>query len=638
MTLRRARSTNLAFLAMMLLTVLVVAGGTAYVIQRLHASAVADALDSSSLHARAFEDQLTRSLGTLQRLADFFAAGPVELAPQEIDDLFHRTLRQAPFLRSLSTLDDQGRILSSSNPANVGLLLDTGDYFPRASAYRADYLRIGRPWSGRDFDEGAAAAGEGAESAAGPGFVPVLCEGNHGGRRVNLVAALNPDFFVNYFSQWLRPEEGFVEILRYDRLVLLSGGEGARPGGLHPDATLSQRLQESEIGQYPSGSDAREATFAAFRASRQFPLLVVTQLYREHALAHWRQESRRLLLLVAPALLGMGGLTTTLYRRERRRVAEQLAAQRRDYERLAATVFETIHEAVMVTDPEQVIIAVNPAFTRITGYPATEALGADPALLASGYHTEAFFAELQQALRSRGHWEGEVRNRRKSGEIFVAWLSINLVRDEAGRLTHQVTGFSDITEYRAEADRVAHLAHHDLLTGLPNRALLSDRLRQALHQAQRDQGRLALIFFDLDRFKPVNDRLGHAMGDRLLQALATRLEGCVRAADTPARLGGDEFVVLLPVIESGQCALVVAEKIRQAVHEPIQLDQHPISVSASIGIALYPDHAIQEEGLMGCADTAMYQAKLSGGDRIQLYQQSPGPPRRAAPSFPRSGS
>lgn len=622
MTPRRVRSTNLVFLAVMILTVLVVSGGTAYVLHRLHNSAVAEAFDNSSLLARAFEDQLTRSLGTVQHLADFIAAGPAELAPGEIDDLFQRTLRQAPFLRSLSALDEQGRILASSNPANVGDVLETDAYFPLPATYRTESLRIGHPWSGRDFDEGVPATGGADESAADLGFVPVLCASEHGGRRVILVAALNPDFFINYFSQWLTPEAGFVEILRYDRIVLLSSGEDARPGAPHQDATLAQQLLESEIGQYQSGSDNQSTSFATFRASRQFPLLVVTHLYRHHALAHWRQESRRLLLLVGPALLGMVLLTTALYRREQRRATEQVEAQRRDYERLAATVFETIHDAVMVTNPQQVIIAVNPAFTQITGYSAAEAVGADPSLLASGYPGDDVFAENRQTLEAEAHWEGELRFRRKNGEIFIAGLSINLVRDDAGRVTHQVTGFSDITDYRAEADRVAHLAHHDLLTGLPNRALLTDRLRQALHQAQRDQGKLALIFFDLDRFKPVNDCLGHAMGDRVLQTLAARLQGCVRAADTLARLGGDEFVVMLPVIESGQCALVVAEKIRQAVREPFLLDKHLISIASSLGIVLYPDHATDEEGLLWCADTAMYQAKAGGGDRIQVYQES----------------
>ena len=626
MTLRRTLSANFAFLALMILTVFAVGGGTAYVIQRLQTAAIADAMDNSALHARAFEDHLTRTLVTIQRLADFIATGPTVMDTKDLDVLFQRTLRQGPFIRSLSILDAQGRIIASSNPANLGQAIDSKDYFPPAGGSHTDSLRIGRPWAGRDFAEGAPVSGIIADFSGGLGFVPVLCSVDYNRRPVTLVAAINPDFFLNYFSQWLDSETGFVEILRYDRMLLLTSGEQQRLGETHRDWSLAEQLQRAEIGQYQGETEGRGATFAAFRASRQFPLLVVTHLYQDRALASWRQESRRLLLLVGPALTGMMLLTTVLYHRERRRAAERVAAQRREYERLAATVFETIQEAVIVTDAEQGIVAVNPAFSRITGYAAAEAIGADLSLLDSGYHSEAYFTEMKQALDAEGHWEGEIRNRRKSGEIFVAWLSINLLKNERGQATHQVLGFSDITESRAEADRVAHLAHHDLLTGLPNRALFLDRLRQALHQAQRRQGQMALIFFDLDSFKPVNDTLGHAMGDCLLQTLATRLQGCMRGADTLARLGGDEFVVLLPAVEGSDDALVVAEKIRQTVRQPVLLDGQRIAIAASVGVALYPAHGEDEAGLLRCADTAMYHAKVCGGDRVQLYLGGEGLP------------
>jgi len=626
MNLRRALSANFAFLTLIILIVLAAVVGTAYVIQRQKSAALAEALDRSSLHARAFEEHLTRSLETVQRLADFIAAGSVESAPENIDELFHRILRQAPFLRSLSILDDTGRITASSNSGNIGLRMDAGDFFPHVAASLGAYLRIGTPWSGRDFDEGAPVAIDYPRPATSLGFVPVLCRGEYKSGHVRLVATLNPDFFINYFTQWLPAEAGFVEILRYDRLVLLTSGEVSLPGEQHPDKILARMLQESEIGRYQGGKDGRrEETFAAFRVSRQFPLVVVSHMYRDPALANWRWESRRLLLVAGPALLGMIYLGTVLYRREHRMAAEREMLRRREYERLAATVFETVLEAVMVTDADQRIIAVNPAFTRITGYSAEDAVGADFSLLASGYHTDEFHQVLQQTLATEGRWEGEVRNRRKTGEIFVAWLSINQVRDDAGHVVHLVTGFSDITEYCVEAERISHLAHHDLLTGLPNRALLLDRLHQGLRQAKRNGEQLALLFFDLDKFKPVNDNLGHPVGDRLLQALAARLQEEMRAADTLARLGGDEFVVLLPVIKDHHDAVVVAEKIRQAVAEPFLIDLHHISISASIGIALYPDHATEAEGLVQCADSAMYLAKTSGGNRFTLYHRQGAP-------------
>jgi diguanylate cyclase (GGDEF)-like protein len=231
---------------------------------------------------------------------------------------------------------------------------------------------------------------------------------------------------------------------------------------------------------------------------------------------------------------------------------------------------------------------------------------------------------MHQSLLRHGHWEGEVRYRRKTGEIFVAWQSINEVRDETGRVVHRVIGLSDITDYCVEADRIAHLAHHDLLTGLPNRALLFDRLRQGLHQSEREQRQMALLFFDLDHFKPVNDQLGHAIGDRLLQELAHRLKDEVRAADTLARLGGDEFVILLYAVKNSRAGVVVAEKIRRAVEQPFFIDKHRLSVSTSIGIAFAPDHATEGESLLRCADSAMYQAKARGGNRIEIFQAGSG--------------
>jgi len=617
---RRALSANLAFVILMIVAVCAAVAGTAYVIQRQKSAALVEGLALGALRARAFEEHLTRSLENIQRLADLIVAGSAGTEAEGMDELFHHSLRQAPFLRSLSTLDAEGRIVASSNPGNIGQRLETGDYFPQAAPSGEASLRVGRPWAGRAFNEGAPATIAQPIPVAGLAFVPLLCRVEHNGREVRLAAVLNPDYFINYYTRWLEAGEGFVEILRYDRVALLSSGLMALSGEQHAGKMLARMLQEAEIGHYQGKEEGQEEALVAFCASRQFPLVVVTHLYRTAALAKWRRESGRLLLLAVPALLGMIYLATVLYRRERRITAEQEAARRREYEQLAATVFETVLEAVVVTDAQQRIIAVNPAFTRITGYSAEEAIGADFSLLASGYHTDEFHLEMQQALAIEGRWEGEVRHRRKNGEIFVSWQSINQVRDAAGQIVHQVTGLSDITDYCAEAERIFHLAHHDLLTGLPNRVLLLDRLHQGLHQAQRDHRQLAVLFFDLDKFKPVNDQLGHPVGDLLLQALAVRLTGELRAIDTLARLGGDEFVILLHGIKNSRAGVVVAEKIRQAVEQPFLLNQHQVRVSASIGMAFFPDHGTDEEGLLRCADSAMYRAKANGGNRFEVYR------------------
>jgi diguanylate cyclase (GGDEF)-like protein/PAS domain S-box-containing protein len=292
---------------------------------------------------------------------------------------------------------------------------------------------------------------------------------------------------------------------------------------------------------------------------------------------------------------------------------------REEEQRLAATVLELADEAVLVTDPRNRIISVNPAFTVITGYAAQEVLGRNPSLLSAGRQNAEFYQQMWQSLESTGTWAGEVVNRKKTGEIYVEWLSIKQVRDELGALTHHVAVFSDITERKAAEARMRHLALHDVLTGLPNRALLTERVEQAVLRAEREQSRLGLLYFDLDKFKPVNDRYGHEVGDLLLKEVAARVNACVRASDTVARLGGDEFVVLLPHVDSEAAALGVAEKIRAALNQPFMVAGHALDISTSMGLAIYPEHGADEQTLTRHADEAMYQAKQQGRNRVVIW-------------------
>lgn len=294
--------------------------------------------------------------------------------------------------------------------------------------------------------------------------------------------------------------------------------------------------------------------------------------------------------------------------------------EREEALRLAAIIIGTVDEAVMVTGPDNHIVAVNPAFTRITGYAEEEVIGKDPHILSSESHPAIFFKEMWDTLVATGSWRGEIRNRRKNGELFVEWLSIKMMRDERGHLTNHLAVFSDISARKAEEERISHLAHYDGLTDLPNRTLITDRLRQALSKAKRDKGRMALMFIDLDKFKPVNDSFGHAVGDLLLVEVAARLRNSVRASDTVARLGGDEFVVLLPTLDQKGDAVAVAEKIRHALNLPFKVAGHALKISSSIGVAVYPEHGEDEKLLLINADIAMYHAKQSGRDVVRLYQ------------------
>lgn len=288
--------------------------------------------------------------------------------------------------------------------------------------------------------------------------------------------------------------------------------------------------------------------------------------------------------------------------------------------RIAAAAFES-NECMIITDAQAVILRVNHAFSDLFGYTAEEALGQTPRILRSGRHDQAFYAALWAGVKNDGAWQGEIWDRRKNGEVFPAWLSITAVCTDKGEVTHYVTTHTDITLRKAAEEEIKHLAFYDPLTHLPNRRLLHDRLHQAVIRAKRDSRRLALMFIDLDKFKPVNDEFGHQAGDELLQAMAHRLQACVRESDTVARVGGDEFVVLLPSIDAAQDALGVAEKIHKALKQPFTLSEgETVSISSSSGIAIYPDHARDETTLTSHADAAMYQAKAAGRDRFVMFQ------------------
>jgi diguanylate cyclase (GGDEF)-like protein/PAS domain S-box-containing protein len=291
--------------------------------------------------------------------------------------------------------------------------------------------------------------------------------------------------------------------------------------------------------------------------------------------------------------------------------------------RLFATVFDSSPAAIIITDRHNKIVAVNPGFTRLTGYEPEEVLGKNPSIMKSGRHDAAFYQAMWDALRTHGEWSGEVWDRRKNGAIYPKWLTVRVVnnqcRDGLGEPAFFVASFTDVSERKEAEERIRELAHHDVLTGLPNRLLLLDRLEHAMANAQRGQHHVAVLFIDLDRFKNINDSLGHAVGDQLLKEVASRLRCCVRDVDTVARLGGDEFVVVLENLEEVVDAVSVANKIRSAFSRPISVDTQALHVSTSIGIAIYPEDGTNAETLMQNADTAMYQAKAQASNNYQFF-------------------
>lgn len=313
------------------------------------------------------------------------------------------------------------------------------------------------------------------------------------------------------------------------------------------------------------------------------------------------------------AVLGpVTGLILIAATHERREALEEL--------QLAAKVIDNTPDGVMITDADLRIRSINPAFTTTTGYSEAEVLGQTPRLLASGRHDAAFYQEMWRDITQQGRWQGEIWNRRKNGEIYLEWLNIVAIRDAQGRVLHYAGIFSDIVTQEHVRQRLHSLAYYDALTDLPNRELFHDRLHNALVQARREQRVLALLFLDVDRFKPVNDTHGHAVGDSLLRVIADVLRLCVRESDTVARLGGDEFTIILTSLSGPTDAVQVADKIIAAFARPFQVEGHELSVGVSIGIALFPEDAHDEAMLLRNADAAMYAAKQAGRNNYQLFR------------------
>jgi diguanylate cyclase (GGDEF)-like protein/PAS domain S-box-containing protein len=842
---------------------------SAYSLWRSRADAIADGLHVAALHSRSLENFLTQSLGVVEQVA-------ANVAPQEasgpdlkrLQDSLVVTLRNTPSLRSLSLQDETGRIVASSNPANVGLTVSTDRFLPPAKSTQ-EILRLGQPWSGRDFAGGHASAPDRPVPADATGFVPATRALTATPGRLTLLLALNPDYFVNQMFQAVDAVDGRVEVLLYDGTLLMGSAADARPGASYAALLAGLHLGTAESGSFEQAADGvAAASLSAYRASRTYPFVVLTRLDRDHILLAWWADAQTLAAVLSPMLLAFALLATAFYRRQMEMLAQRAEAER--LLRINATVFDASSEAIVVTDADANIISVNAAFTRITGYSEAEVKGSNPRLLSSGLQDKAFYVgmwqellaagvwrgeltnrrknaspfeagvsisisrdgegriqhfigviaditerkrveskvlelnrdfvsfldnsrdfiyfkdkdsrfrfasqalasitghahwrdmtgkhdlevfppetariyqeeelpifrngrpllnkvdpyfdadgnkgwvntskwplldvlgnveglfgisrditaqklseerlqlaasvfhnsregititatdgtivdvneaftditgynreevigqnprilssgrhnqehytDMWQSLLQKGHWYGEIWNRRKSGEIYAEMLTISTVRDALGQPQNYVALFSDITTAKVHKEHLEHIAHYDALTGLPNRVLLADRLKQAMLQVQRRAQRLAVVYLDLDGFKMVNDAHGHEAGDQLLIALAGRMKGALREGDTLARIGGDEFVAVLVDLADATESMPMLNRLLLAASEPVVCEGQSLRVSASLGVTLYPqDGDMDADQLHRQADQAMYQAKVSGKNRYHFF-------------------
>ncbi len=381
------------------------------------------------------------------------------------------------------------------------------------------------------------------------------------------------------------------------------------------------RLRAQDVAQdaAPFFSLIHPEDLAGVRASLQASALALTPWECEYRVQFAEGSVRWLSGKALPQRLGDGALQWHGFMSDitdKKQAAESL--------RIAATAFES-EEGVFITSAAGVILRVNQAFSRITGYQAEEVIGQKPSLLSSGRHDAAFYNAMRESIEQSGTWHGEIWNRRKNGEVFPEWLSITAVKDDDGVVTHHVSTLSDISKRKADEAEIENLAFYDSLTGLPNRRLLTDRLTQAMAASTGRNSHGALLFVDLDHFKNLNDTQGHGQGDLLLQLVAERLNHCVRESDTVARMGGDDFVIMLQNLsdnrtEAAAQAEAVGQKVLETLRQPFQFSYFSYHSGASIGVALFNSSHKSVDELFKRADLALYQAKNAGRNTLRFFE------------------
>ncbi|WP_273021931.1 EAL domain-containing protein [Rheinheimera sp.] len=368
------------------------------------------------------------------------------------------------------------------------------------------------------------------------------------------------------------------------------------------------------------------ATTPLISISANATLLQAVRLLTDNQLRHVavRQDNRLIGLLSFNDILRnveyayVDQLRTALMARD---VALRTSA---DYLRLAHKVIDASLDGIMITDHDGIIQSVNPSFCSITGYSLQEVLGQSPRLLSSGLHQTEFYRDMWQVLLQHGHWQGEIWNKRKNGELYPQWLTITAIRNEQQQISQFAAIFSDITERKQQEQKIHQLAYIDELTGLANRRMFFDRLQLSLANAHRHNHQLAVLFLDLDLFKRINDTLGHQAGDQALKEVARRISETVREGESVARLGGDEFTILLPEISQTDPLECLARRLIKQIEKPVRLLDQEFFLTTSIGIAVYPQDGVNAEQLVKHADVAMYQAKNSGRNQYCFYHASAG--------------
>jgi diguanylate cyclase (GGDEF)-like protein/PAS domain S-box-containing protein len=556
----------------------------------------------------ALAEQLERSL----QAVDFGLSDVIQMLERnpgwdsaEVHGALRGYVAALPQIRAIAIVDARGIIVGDSAlyPATP---IDVADreYFQQVKADPAMGMFVGPPNVSRRDKEWTV-------------VVSRAITDQQGGFRGVVFARLQPRYFQELYRGVLHLKDSAVTVFRRDGTLLfrephVEEAVGRQLSGL---PLFTELLPRAERGTYeaPAVLDSRVRVFS-YAALRAYPVVMNSHQAKDAILARWRASAWLSLLVIGLVLLAgfwmMRCLLCALRKQEE--AAEALL--------LGASVFEHTQEGILITDAERRIINLNRAFTRLTGYTLDDLRGQTPAMLKSGNHDAAFYDAMWRSIEHTGEWRGEIWNYKKSGELYPGILNISAVKNGIGRTTHYVAVYADISDLKSTQQYLEKLANYDTLTGLPNRMLLADRLRQAIAHARRQEQLLAVCFLDLDGFKPVNDRHGHGIGDQLLVQVAGRLRQAVRADDTVARLGGDEFVLLLSDLSTVEECERALERIIADLGAPYAVGAHTLRISASIGVAIYPFDDAEPDMLLRLADHAMYRAKQDGRSRYCFYE------------------
>jgi len=556
----------------------------------------------------ALAEQLERSL----QAVDFGLSDVIQMLERnpgwdsaEVHGALRGYVAALPQIRAIAIVDARGIIVGDSAlyPATP---IDVADreYFQQVKADPAMGMFVGPPNVSRRDKEWTV-------------VVSRAITDQQGGFRGVVFARLQPRYFQELYRGVLHLKDSAVTVFRRDGTLLfrephVEEAVGRQLSGL---PLFTELLPRAERGTYeaPAVLDSRVRVFS-YAALRAYPVVMNSHQAKDAILARWRASAWLSLLVIGLVLLAgfwmMRCLLCALRKQEE--AAEALL--------LGASVFEHTQEGILITDAERRIINLNRAFTRLTGYTLDDLRGQTPAMLKSGNHDAAFYDAMWRSIEHTGEWRGEIWNYKKSGELYPGILNISAVKNGIGRTTHYVAVYADISDLKSTQQYLEKLANYDTLTGLPNRMLLADRLRQAIAHARRQEQLLAVCFLDLDGFKPVNDRHGHGVGDQLLVQVAGRLRQAVRADDTVARLGGDEFVLLLSDLSTVEECERALERIIADLGAPYAVGAHTLRISASIGVAIYPFDDAEPDMLLRLADHAMYRAKQDGRSRYCFYE------------------